>query len=72
MIDADTAITIADDHISRQAAPLAGYRMLRSAPHETAEGWCFAYGIQCDLGIPETALSDNFVVYIPENVIVGI
>ena len=53
MIDAATAITIADEHIAKQAAAEVGYRFARSEPSEVEAGWYFAYCIECDLDIPE-------------------
>jgi len=54
MIDAATAIAIADEHIAAQPAPLDGYRMVRYEPREISAGWFFDYGIECDLDIPES------------------
>ena len=54
MIDAATAIAIADEHIAKQPPPEEGYRFARSEPSEVDAGWYFAYCIECDLNIPES------------------
>ena len=53
-MDTESAITIADEHIAAQPAPLEGYRMVRTSPHEIDAGWFFGYGVECDLDIPES------------------
>ena len=54
MIDAKSAIAIADEHIAAQPVPLEGYRMVRYDPQDCEAGWFFPYGIECDLDIPES------------------
>ena len=68
MIDAATAITIADEHIATQRAPMDGYRMVRYAPRDINAGWYFDYGIECELDIPESeremfAGASGFIVH---------
>ena len=50
MINAKTALAIADEHIAAQPSPLEG-RIVRHQPHEVDEGWYFEYGVECDLTI---------------------
>jgi hypothetical protein len=54
MLNVDTAIQIADDHIAAEPVPLDGYRMVHCGPQEFDEGWYFDYGIECNLNIPES------------------
>ena len=68
MIDADTALVIADEHIAAQPPPMDGYRMARTGPRDIDAGWYFDYTIECDLDIPEServmfAGASGFVVH---------